>query len=227
MSEIFVAPHVRWAEVQGRVCLLDLRAGRYFGFDPVASFLWRRLAETRSREVVFGEMRERFDAEPDLLATDIDEFIGRALEAGHFSREAAAPDPEVPTGRMGARRFLTMRAWWSLFRTARRGFAETYSALSRLPFREGKTALDRAVRAFARAENFFHLRRAPEDCLPRSLALFGFLRRLGIPAEHRIGVQMFPFFAHAWVECGGKVVHDDPSVRRRFAVIASLPGRAA
>ena len=82
--------------------------------------------------------------------------------------------------------------------------------------------LTRAVAAFSRAENFFHLRRAPQDCLPRSLALFGFLRQLGLSAEHVIGVQLFPFLAHAWVEHRGRVVHDDPENPRRFTAIAKI-----
>lgn len=46
------------------------------------------------------------------------------------------------------------------------------------------------------------------DCLPRSLAVYVLLRRQGVPATLRIGVKRFPFGAHAWVECLGKVLDD-------------------
>jgi hypothetical protein len=128
-------------------------------------------------------------------------------------------------------RFLTARAWWSLAITSRRlkahGFAETYALYSRLakpldePDDSGRV-LARACSAFSRAENAFLLKEAPRDCLPRSLALFGLLRSLGLAAEHVIGVQLFPFQAHAWVEHRGRVVHDDPSHPSRFAPIARI-----
>ena len=62
--------------------------------------------------------------------------------------------------------------------------------------------------AFGRAENFFVVRRAPDDCLVRSLSLYRFLREAGSRAEHVIGVRRFPFQAHAWVECAGEVLMD-------------------
>ena len=58
---------------------------------------------------------------------------------------------------------------------------------------------------------------------PRSLALFTFLRRTGLPVCHCIGVRPFPFSAHAWTECHGRVVHDDALNRNRFTIIARIP----
>ena len=45
-------------------------------------------------------------------------------------------------------------------------------------------------------------------CLERSLALFYFGRRAGIPLTYHHGVQPLPFAAHAWVEYDGCVVND-------------------
>ena len=113
---------------------------------------------------------------------------------------------------------LALRAWWSLFRTSRslakKGFYHTYVPFTRLPSAGTDSAkadgsLLRGVAAFSTAENFFHLKNAPRDCLPRSLALFGFLRSMGLAVEHVIGVQLVPFLAHAWVEYRGRVVGYD------------------
>jgi hypothetical protein len=57
-------------------------------------------------------------------------------------------------------------------------------------------------------------------CLQRSAASVWFLRRRGIPAELVIGVNKFPFYAHAWAEVGGTVVNDDPTVRERYQEIS-------
>lgn len=40
-----------------------------------------------------------------------------------------------------------------------------------------------------------------------------------------IGVQNYPFFAHAWVECDEKVVSDDQSLREGLAIILNEPFR--
>ena len=40
-----------------------------------------------------------------------------------------------------------------------------------------------------------------------------------------IGVQNYPFFAHAWVECAGKVVMDSQDLRQGLAVILNEPFR--
>jgi hypothetical protein len=45
-------------------------------------------------------------------------------------------------------------------------------------------------------------------CLERSLALFYFARRAGVPVTYHHGVQPLPFTAHAWVEYDGQVIND-------------------
>ena len=56
-------------------------------------------------------------------------------------------------------------------------------------------------------------------CLSRSMALYGVLRRYGIPSEIRIGVRRDSgeFAAHAWVEAGGRPINAGPRVRVRHA----------
>ncbi|HEX2091259.1 MAG TPA: lasso peptide biosynthesis B2 protein [Longimicrobiaceae bacterium] len=53
-------------------------------------------------------------------------------------------------------------------------------------------------------------------CLEQSLALYVLLRRRGAPAELRLGVQVYPFHAHAWVELDGAAVNEDPETVERF-----------
>jgi len=71
-------------------------------------------------------------------------------------------------------------------------------------------------------------------CLPRSIVLWRLLRREGIPCELRLGARSGggPFEAHAWVECGGVALAEDPdhlAGYRRFdrAVVPARRDRAA
>lgn len=73
-------------------------------------------------------------------------------------------------------------------------------------------------------------RRVPfrTTCLERSAALLWMLRRRGIGAELCIGArkQERALEAHAWVECAGEVLNDEPGVRQRYAIFEGpLPAR--
>ncbi len=50
-----------------------------------------------------------------------------------------------------------------------------------------------------------------------ALILVGF--RFGLDMKLVIGVQNRPFYAHAWVELGGKIIGDDPMRREQLVVI--------
>jgi transglutaminase superfamily protein len=78
-----------------------------------------------------------------------------------------------------------------------------------------------AARSVAIAGAFFPGRAV---CLEQSIALFLVLRRLGHEASLRIGVQPYPFLAHAWVEHDGQAVLEDEETVARFV---AFPGAFA
>ena len=57
-------------------------------------------------------------------------------------------------------------------------------------------------------------------CLERSIALHVCLRWCGAPTVLRLGVQPYPFSAHAWVELDGEPVGDSPD---SIALFRPLP----
>jgi hypothetical protein len=84
---------------------------------------------------------------------------------------------------------------------------------ARLGVRAPRSTPARAARAVAIAGAFFPGRAV---CLEQSLALYLLLKRLGHEATLRIGVQPYPFLAHAWVEHGGVPVLEDEETVARF-----------
>lgn len=188
--------------------------------DRVASAMWCGLAGAdggREDEDIVRTICAEFTVEADRARRDLAAFRERCLAGGMLAERTAREQHARGTLRAAPKRVLwpAFAAWRCLAETAlllrRRGFAAAYRASTSVapaPRGAGDGALDRALAAFARAENLFVPRRAPDDCLPRSLALFRFLRVMGLPAEHVIGCRRAPFFAHAWVECGGRVVLD-------------------
>ena len=59
-------------------------------------------------------------------------------------------------------------------------------------------------------------------CLQRSAVTVWLLRQHGIDAELLIGIQQYPFEAHAWVEVDGRVVNDKSHVRETYDVLDRL-----
>jgi hypothetical protein len=64
----------------------------------------------------------------------------------------------------------------------------------------------------------------PRTCLTRSLLLGWLLRRRGVESQLRIGVRLTNgrLDAHAWVECDGVPVNDQPDVSTQFASFGDL-----
>ncbi len=104
------------------------------------------------------------------------------------------------------------------------GFGRTYAALTRLVGRRGSEAvtpavLAEAVRRVALVAAFYPGRAL---CLEQSLTLWYLLRRRGIDADLRLGVQPYPFGAHAWVEHRGEPVNESPEFVRTFTILPSF-----
>jgi hypothetical protein len=59
-------------------------------------------------------------------------------------------------------------------------------------------------------------------CLEQSLALYYLLRRAGIGAQFKLGVQPYPFEGHAWVECNGRPVNDLEEHVRLFSPFSDI-----
>jgi hypothetical protein len=228
MDTYFPTSSVRFRIVDQLVVLLDIRSGDYVIFDRVATAMWKALLNLAPGERV-PALKRAFDAPEAVLDADLTVFSRSCVERGFLQCEPVAVEepPQAVTCRTNS---LVPRAWWSLLCTVRllasHGFDHTYRRYARLPVpaANGDVAelLARAERAFLVAENFFVMKSAPKDCLPRSLALFRFLRSIGVPAEHRIGVTRYPFEAHAWVQCGDRPIFDSSDFVHGFAELARM-----
>ncbi len=104
------------------------------------------------------------------------------------------------------------------------GFGRTFAAASWLVRGRGRAAvtpavLAQAVRQVALVAAFYPGRAL---CLEQSLTLWLLLRRRGIDADLRLGVQPYPFGAHAWVEHRGEPVNENPEFVRTFTILPSF-----
>jgi Transglutaminase-like superfamily/Coenzyme PQQ synthesis protein D (PqqD) len=75
---------------------------------------------------------------------------------------------------------------------------------------------DAAVRITA-AEHFLKT-----DCKERALACFSILVKQRVPARLVLGISLYPFAGHCWVECDGKVLTDYGDHCSRFTPVLTL-----
>jgi hypothetical protein len=194
--------------------ILDLNTESYRVLDDVASSLWAVLVGEADSLSSFESAAGRYEIARERWESELSAFGERCIAEGLLVRsEARAHRAAAPDAPRRAKRPGTLQALACMIATrhalARRGFRNTYDRYAALPVGDEAPPLAAVLPAFTRAENFFVVRRAPADCLVRSLSLYRFLRAANVSAEHVIGVQRLPFVAHAWVECDGAPVFDD------------------
>ncbi|HEX6560334.1 MAG TPA: lasso peptide biosynthesis B2 protein [Longimicrobiales bacterium] len=60
------------------------------------------------------------------------------------------------------------------------------------------------------------------QCLEQSVAGYVLLRRRGFDVHVRIGVQPYPFAAHAWLELDGRPLTESEEVVQTFAIMPEV-----
>ena len=203
--------------------MLDLSAGVYDVADEIGTAMWSQLTQPPTERDIPG-LAQKYEVPSSVIESDLKDFAAAQLAAGRLVTEMPRETPLV-NGQLRRRRPSASSALWeraSADRDVRRSFAGAYAT------RTGPAAdnsaprvdVERLTKIFRVGEGLYPARNAPLDCLPRSLAFTRFLRRAGWQAQHVIGVALYPFEAHAWVEMDGVPLDESATYLRRFSVIA-------
>jgi Transglutaminase-like superfamily len=230
-----ISPHVRVADVEGLTLVMDLATSAFYFLDDDASRMWRELRKAHGLVASVKDALGRGDESSRRLAGMLDDFVVSCeargfLVSDHLPAEHGVVPAPRPRG-LARRSLLATRAWLCMLRMGfalrRKGFGDVYQRLGHGagPRPGSVTSVDVEVAraAFVRAENFYVRRRAPNDCLPRSLSLYAYMRGLGLPVVHRIGARRFPAFrCHAWVEYDGTPILDQRADLSDYTLIASM-----
>jgi hypothetical protein len=68
------------ADLDGRVVVLSVRAGAYFGFNGVASEIWRMLSEPRKVGEIFDALSQSHEVDGITLSRDVLPFLQMLIE---------------------------------------------------------------------------------------------------------------------------------------------------
>lgn len=74
-------------DVGGELVLMNADLGEYYGFDPIATRIWRRLAEPASVADLIGELTAEYDGDPQIIAADVRALLDRLAEKALVSLE--------------------------------------------------------------------------------------------------------------------------------------------
>jgi hypothetical protein len=199
--------------------LFDFRRGRFFGLNPVAGRLLRGLLARGPREAA-REVADAYRQPVERVAADLAGLVGDLRRRRLLADGPPRPGPARPLRRPPRRprtpgvravRGLLLLAWLSL-RVL--GWGRTLRLWQRWhrPAGRGRETGAAAEVAGVVREAAAGMLWPAVDCKERALAAYQLLRAVhGVPARLVVGVEWFPFQAHAWAECAGRPVADEPA----------------
>jgi len=77
-----VPPHVLVRFLDEESVLLNLETEQYFGLDKTGTRMWQLATASPSIDAAYQELLAEFDAEPDLLRSDLTELLGWLVDHG-------------------------------------------------------------------------------------------------------------------------------------------------
>ena len=230
-------PHIRWLDHGTCVILLCLNSGKFLGLDSSARAIWNSLVTGCNKVEAAERLCRDFAIESASALKEVELFIQNCqnqslIEISELSSTNRYPSP-IDQRSCCFVQLSFFRAIASLIttRTLLRfgGFAKAYWSTAAVSKRFGiesnttNKSIAQALQVFLRAEGLLPSSKAANDCLFRSLALFRFLRMIGAPVVHHIGIIEHPFESHAWVTFENNALLNDPIKIEQYKRLANLP----
>jgi hypothetical protein len=199
--------------------LLDMRGGKSFVLDPIGTRMLI-VAMERGSEAMLQAVAGEYEVAETQVREDWRNLLGDLKNAGLTEAVWLGPTNREPPNGLAVwlRLALARLSFWLLGweRTVRAWRCRDCSRL-RPDSREGErliTTVDDLVRGLAGS----HL--LNPQCKERALTSWTLLRQMGLPARLVMGVALYPFEAHAWTECGDRIVGDDRARCAQFAPVS-------
>jgi len=88
-DRVVVPQHVLVRFMDRESVLLNLETERYFGLDETGTRMWQVATSAPSIEAALQQLMEEYDAEPEMLQSNLTELLGRLMENGLLSLNPA------------------------------------------------------------------------------------------------------------------------------------------
>jgi Transglutaminase-like superfamily/Coenzyme PQQ synthesis protein D (PqqD) len=204
-SRYHIVRHVSFGRRADETFLLNRKTGKYYKLDDVGSELWTLLRQPIDMPAILRELSAIYEMPPEALDADVTRVIDALVHYGMI--EVAAADNEVPRPSLA---WCFVQLIWIKVSLMIFGFGRTVrwyrqQATAATAIAANDPVVEQIVHRVSAAASLFPGR---AFCLERSLILHRELRRRGVDSRVRFGVFPYPFFAHAWVEVGGRPISE-------------------
>jgi hypothetical protein len=199
--------------------LLDLRHAKFYAINGVATRMLL-LALERGPEAMVSALSQEYEVDKTQVEADWQSLV-KELESARLAkavrlRTACTRIPGPLTLRISlALAWVSFRVlgWERTLRLWRCG--KRRIGVSSLTERQSfVAAVDELVRRHAAS----HVMNP--QCKERALVAWRVLQKLGLSSRLVMGVELYPFEAHAWTQCGDQIVGEDRERCKRFTPVA-------
>ncbi len=214
-----LGPEVLLVCQDGEARLLDMGRGKFYGMGPLSTRVLT-LALDRGPDEAASQVAREHEVPEEQVRRDLGAFLQGLRRKGLIARRPARW--VRPPGRVRCLLLLTW-AWLSLrlfgwagsVRLWKRWHAGMRPGWGPEETAAAVRAVDGAVRASAARHPL------NPQCKERALVGWHLLRGAhGLPAHLVVGLELYPFSLHVWVECGPWVVTDDPARCATYSPVA-------
>jgi len=88
-DRVIVPQHVLVRFMDRESVLLNLETERYFGLDETGTRMWQVATAASNVETALLQLQEEYDAQPEILKSNLTELLGRLAENGLVSLHPA------------------------------------------------------------------------------------------------------------------------------------------
>ena len=88
-DRVVVPQHVLVRFLDRESVLLNLETERYFGLDETGTRMWQIVTSAPSVDAAFRQLQDEYDAQPELLQSNLTELVGRLVDNGLLSLHPA------------------------------------------------------------------------------------------------------------------------------------------
>ena len=93
-DRVAVPAHVMVRVLDNEAVFLNLATERYIGLDQIGTRMWQVLTAAPAIGTAFDQLLDEYDVAPELLRSNLDEFLGRLVDNGLLKIVSA--DAETP-----------------------------------------------------------------------------------------------------------------------------------
>jgi len=84
-DRVVVPQHVLVRFMDRESVLLNLETERYFGLDETGTRMWQVVTSAPNVEAALLQLQDEYDAQPEILQSNLTELLGRLVENGLLS----------------------------------------------------------------------------------------------------------------------------------------------